>query len=517
MKKLTTAIAAVTTIGLVAGCTTEGADGNGGTGGNGGPALELASSEVIDRTDGIGTSERIFESAPRVVVSSPELSDQLRAASIAVASGLPMLVDTGDNQEDLQAEIDRLGADEAVTVGQVGEIDGIDTVDGAGTGRSVEARQITEEEAVEAVATLDPEDPRLLSLDPAVEAGLPELDRYEQPLALPPVLVSPESGLASVATARAAGAEVTALAVADPRVTGESMELVNNQDVLALGPAFGTDEEFSVLVDYAANGELPGGGGLLFPGRRMIAFYGHPSGSALGVMGEQPPAEAVARVEEHIENYQPIGDQPVVPAFEIIVTVASEFPGEDGKYTNIGDPEQFIGYIDAITEAGGYAFLDLQPGQSSFLEQAKVYEELLKRPNVGLALDPEWNLQPGERPLQRVGHAEAWEINEVSEWLAELVRENNLPQKGLIVHQFQMQMLRDRDQIKTDHPEISFILHADGHGVPDEKFATWDAVRNGLSDDWHMAWKNFIDEDSPMFTPEQTYDIEPRPWFVSYQ
>ena len=33
-----------------------------------------------------------------------------------------------------------------------------------------------------------------------------------------------------------------------------------------------------------------------------------------------------------------------------------------------------------------------------------------------------------------------------------------------------------------------------------------------------MAWKNFFDEDFPTFTPEQTYrDVNPRPWFVSYQ
>ena len=42
-------------------------------------------------------------------------------------------------------------------------------------------------------------------------------------------------------------------------------------------------------------------------------------------------------------------------------------------------------------------------------------------------------------------------------------------------------------------------------------------MRQGLDEDWFMAWKNFIDEDKPTFTPEQTYGIEPRPWFVSYQ
>jgi hypothetical protein len=32
-----------------------------------------------------------------------------------------------------------------------------------------------------------------------------------------------------------------------------------------------------------------------------------------------------------------------------------------------------------------------------------------------------------------------------------------------------------------------------------------------------MAWKNFIDEDQPMLTPQQTMEIEPRPWIVSFQ
>jgi hypothetical protein len=31
------------------------------------------------------------------------------------------------------------------------------------------------------------------------------------------------------------------------------------------------------------------------------------------------------------------------------------------------------------------------------------------------------------------------------------------------------------------------------------------------------GWKNFIDEDTPTFTPAETMAIEPRPLFVSYQ
>ena len=235
-------------------------------------------------------------------------------------------------------------------------------------------------------------------------------------------------------------------------------------------------------------------------------------------MGERDPQGSVDYVKDLVAQYQPLEpDQKVIPAFEIIATVASEFPGEDGDYSNEADPEELIPYIDAIVAAGGYAVLDLQPGRANFLDQAKRYEELLKRPNVGLALDAEWRIGPDEAPLSRVGHVEAAEVNETSEWLARLVSDNQLPQKAFVLHQFQLQMLPDRDNIRTDHPELAYVLHADGHGVAEEKFGTWNAMLQGLNPSWFMAWKNFFDEDKPMFTPQQTYDVAPRPWFVSYQ
>ncbi len=534
MRKLTVAIAAATTITLLAGCTTSGSSDQDGEvssqAAEGQPTLELADSEVISDADGSGidASKRLFEESRVVVLSGSAAQDQLRAASIAVAAGAPMLSASADSAA-LTEEIERLGAESVITVGEVsapGEDGDVEIIDGAATDREVVTHQVaTEADLVAAVAGLDPAAPQLLTAGwvgaPAeneTPAGLPDVEHIEHPLGMPPMLATADSGAAAVATARAAGADVSVLEVPDPRITSEAMAMVMDQDVLALGQQFGTNEEFAELVDLAENGELPGGGGLVFPGRRMIAFYGHPSGPALGVMGEQPPAEAVARVEEHVANYQALVDEPVIPAFEIIATVASEFPGEDGNYSNEFSVEDLRPYVDAIIDAGGYAVLDLQPGQASFLEQAKLYEELLLHPNVGLALDPEWNLQPGEQPMQRIGHAEAREVDEVSEWLANLVRENGLSQKAFVLHQFQLQMLRDREQINTDHPELAFVLHADGNGAPEQKFDTWNVMLQDLDRDaYFMAWKNFIDEDAPMFTPEQTYAVDPRPWFVSYQ
>lgn len=449
-------------------------------------ALEMSGAEVVQDPDGTGVevSKRLYPASEAVVVASKERNSQLLGAAIALQRGIPLLVRWPGTDETVDAEIDRLGATEVITpTPELG----------------VEPLQSERPEGdIAAVAAAQPQKPGARTF--------------------PPILVTEETSLGAAASARAAGAELELLQFPDPRVTSASMRTVLEQDTLALGMQWGDTEAYRDKITLATHGELPGGGGLVFPGRRMIALYGHPSGPALGVMGEQPPAEAAQLAKEYVQKYQPLDGEPVIPAFEIIVTVASQSPGADGDYSNETAIEDIVPYIDAITEAGGYAVLDLQPGQGDFLHQARLYEELLLRPNVGLALDAEWKLNPGEQPLSRIGSANSEEINAVADWLANLVREHTLPQKALILHQFRLDMYPDRENIRTDQSELAWVLHADGHGVPEQKFDTWNVLRQGLSPDFFMAWKNFIDEDTPTFGPEQTYnDVQPRPWFVSYQ
>lgn len=263
--------------------------------------------------------------------------------------------------------------------------------------------------------------------------------------------------------------------------------------------------------------ELVGGGTELFPDKRFIALYGHPSYPALGALGEQSPEESADRAIELAEMYEAHSDEEIHPAFEIIVTLASEHPGDDGNYSAESDPEDIAEYVKVAEEHDVYVVLDLQPGHADFLTQAKIYEDLLKRPNVGLALDPEWRLSEGQVHMEQIGSVSAAEINETTEWLAELTEENDLPQKMVILHQFRQSMIRGREQVNTDHSELAMVLHADGHGAAQDKFATWDLLREDLPDDMRMAWKNFYRQDEPMFSPQQTFDVEPKPWFVSYQ
>lgn len=264
---------------------------------------------------------------------------------------------------------------------------------------------------------------------------------------------------------------------------------------------------------------LPGGGTAPFPGRRMVALYGHPTAPVLGMLGEQGPAESVARVQKLVAEYEKAMPQENwIGAFEIITTIASGSAGKDGNYSILSSNERLLPHIEAAEANDIYVVLDLQPGRSTFLEQAKRYESLLKRPTVGLALDPEWRLKPGQRHMRQIGQVTIEEVNEVGAWLAQLVRANNLPPKVLTLHQFQPRMILNRERLDTSHPEIQYLVHVDGLGAQPLKQATWKRILEGMPEGVFLGWKNFEDEDEPMLTPKQTVEqVKPLPHFISYQ
>ncbi len=119
--------------------------------------------------------------------------------------------------------------------------------------------------------------------------------------------------------------------------------------------------------------------------------------------------------------------------------------------------------------------------------------------------------------MRQIGQVEAAEVNTVVDWLAELVRDNALPQKMLVLHQFRMSMLQDRDEIRTP-AELVTVVHMDGHGALNVKYGTWGVITEGWQDyGWHYGWKNFYDEDLPTPTPDIVLDLVPTAVFVSYQ
>src|SRR5262245_24158929 len=262
--------------------------------------------------------------------------------------------------------------------------------------------------------------------------------------------------------------------------------------------------------------ELPGGGTVLFPGRGLVAIYGHPGDSNLGVLGEQPVDAAVQRARDVAAAYEAVSSEPVIPAFEIIATVASSEPGPDGDYSLESSLDHIAPWVDAAAAAGYYVILDLQPGHTDFLTQARRYEPLLAQPHVGLALDPEWRLAPGQQHMRDIGHVSADEVNQVTAWLADLTRRHRLPQKLLLLQQFNLDMLPDRAGINVT-PEVALVVQMDGLGDQETKLETWQAITTGGPEGIHFGWKNFYDEDSPVRTPADVVALVPSPVYISYQ
>jgi hypothetical protein len=289
--------------------------------------------------------------------------------------------------------------------------------------------------------------------------------------------------------------------------------------VVAAGTAFGPTGRLATRVATAATGvQLPGGGQVVLPGRRLVAMYGHPGTGALGVLGEQPLPQAIARAKQLAAPYRALsGSTPVVPAFEVIATVAQANPGVGGDYSYAAPVSMLTPWVVEAGKAGMYVVLDLQPGRAGFLDQAKLYEPLLRLPHVGLALDPEWRLRPNQLPLTEIGSAKASEINSVYRWLADLTDKYTLPQKLFVIHQFRLSMIGDDEPLERDRDSVQLLIHMDGQGPTGNKDETWAAVVGAAPKGVPFGWKNFYDEDSPVLTPAQTMTRKPTPSMISYQ
>ncbi|WP_040336998.1 hypothetical protein [Candidatus Blastococcus massiliensis] len=544
------ALPVVLAAGLVAaGCTGSGQDESGSPGTDvdsvttSSPAESLTVLPEDDAAElALGTSGLLFDRAPVVVtVREDDRAGLLLGASAAVGLGVPLLLE--GEADALADELDRLGADTVLAVGEAdGDIggDGPDVIRVPATPHAVaeaarlslaEADPVPDEGGLDAVAGLDSDAPAaLIPVGEEPEDGdadverVPEIDPGDARTETV-VLVSgdDDASVAAVATARAAGAMVVVLDDTDPRGSEAARSALSDEGteaVVALGGGLGDADGFDWKLETAATGtELPGGGQLLFPGRLLIALYGHPGTGALGVLGEQPLEAAIQRARDHAAPYEPLaGDRTVVPAFEIIATVASTEAGADGDYSNEADIELLRPWVEAAGEAGVYVVLDLQPGRTDFVTQAELYRPLLELPHVGLALDPEWRLGPGEVHLTQIGSVGIEEVNRVVTWLADLTREGRLPQKLLVLHQFRLDMLPGREFLDTSRDELAIMIHADGQGPQGSKQATWNALRQGAPEGITWGWKNFYDEDVPMLTPEQTMEqVQPTPDLVTYQ
>ena len=352
---------------------------------------------------------------------------------------------------------------------------------------------------------------------PAAAATAPP----ETPPAAAPVTPATTATTAMTVTAQVAGAVTVPVHGDDPRgdpTAITALAAIKPTRVLAAGAGFGSASQLAYRVAVAATGvQLPGGGQLVFPGHRLVALYGNPESPGLGALGEQDLPASIARARQMAAPYQALSSVPVVPAFEIIATVALSSPGPEGTYSAVTSLATLRPWVEQATAAGFYVILDLQPGRASLLDQAKLYEPLLAMPNVGLALDAEWKLQPGQLPLQQIGSVSITEVNSVVHWLAGLTAELHLPQKVLVLHQFQLSMIQNEHDLDMQNDDLAIVVHMDGQGTQEVKQETWDTITAAAPHGVFFGWKNFLVKDHPMLSPQGTMSKVPVPVMISYQ
>ncbi|MGH7481553.1 MAG: hypothetical protein ACRELV_05315, partial [Longimicrobiales bacterium] len=258
----------------------------------------------------------------------------------------------------------------------------------------------------------------------------------------------------------------------------------------------------------------------ILPRRRIIAFYGNPRSTRMGILGELPPAEMLAQLDREVRRWEAADPRtPVVPALHLIAVMAAADPGPAGKY-RVRMPDRVIEEVLSWAERrDALVFLDIQPGRSTVAEELPGLLEYLKLPNVHLALDPEWSMKRGGLPGKRIGTMDASDVNHAIEVLAELVEEHDLPPKVLVVHRFTQGMLTNAEDIEFE-PRVQVVINMDGWGPPATKrssYRHWVGSVPVQYTGFKLFYKNDTRGDSRLMTPEEILELVPEPVYIQYQ
>jgi hypothetical protein len=249
---------------------------------------------------------------------------------------------------------------------------------------------------------------------------------------------------------------------------------------------------------------------------RVISYYGHPSTGTMGILGEYSKEELLVRLQEQAAAYEAADpDTPVKMAFEIIATVAQPNPGPDGTYLLYTGDEWIKEYVDFTAANDMLLILDLQIGHNTIRNEVELVRKWLEYPHVHAALDPEFSTGPDRVPGSFIGEVDGNQVQIAIEILSDIATNHNLPNKILIVHQFEREMIYNKEAI-TPLPGVDFVLDMDGFGSPEAKignyniFVTQELIEFG-------GIKLFYKQDTPVIDPATIVGLDPPPMVVIYQ
>ncbi len=262
-------------------------------------------------------------------------------------------------------------------------------------------------------------------------------------------------------------------------------------------------------------------GGAIVPFKRILSYYGNFFSRQMGILGEYEPDEVLRRLaatQKLWEDADPT--TPIQPAIEYIAMVAQADAGADGMYRAMMPAKEIEKAYDLAKQADAILILDLQIGLSTIERELPKFKTYLERPEVHLAMDPEFSMKTGDRPGTVIGTHSAADINYVINYMSEIVRANKLPPKVLLVHRFTQNMVTNSAAIMPT-PEVQVIMVMDGWGPKDLKRGTYGQIIvpepvqfTGLK----IFYKNDLKPPSTgIFTPSEVLQLNPKPIFIQYQ
>lgn len=262
-------------------------------------------------------------------------------------------------------------------------------------------------------------------------------------------------------------------------------------------------------------------GGAILPFKRIIAFYGNLYSVHMGILGELPADQMLAKLQSVKKEWE-VADPntPVVPAIEYIAMVAQADAGRDGMYRAVMPDKEIEKGYELAKRAGGIYIIDLQVGKSTIQKELPQFRKYLERPDVHLAIDPEFSMKTGDKPGDVVGTFNASDINYVINFMSEVVKEKQLPPKVLIVHRYTQNMVTQSAAIKPT-AEVQVVIHMDGWGPAANKIGTYNSFVapepvqfTGLK----IFYKNDLKPPSTgLLTPKEVLDLNPVPIYIQYQ
>lgn len=256
--------------------------------------------------------------------------------------------------------------------------------------------------------------------------------------------------------------------------------------------------------------------GAILPNNRVLSFYGFPGNELMGILGEYEPARLLELIQEQAAAYAAVDDsRPIKPAFEVIASVAQRDAMADGSYLAYTSSDYIQQYVDFTRDNDLLLLLDMQYGRRTTKQEIDAVIEWLAEPHVHIALDPEFSVEEGEVPGEVLGSIDAKDVTYAQKRLAKFCAERGLPPKLLVIHQFNLYSISNREKIEPVEG-VQMILEVDGWGPPDMKRDTYTVIADEPAIDYY-GFKLWYQQDDPLMSEAEVLALDPSPDLIIYQ